>query len=137
KAITDVHSIERNVAVPEPEAGFSSASFHRVNASAFFFLVGISGIEHHAVPGFERRAKVDEHLSILDPIHLSQIDAALLAKTRMRQLLVVDPAKPAGIESARKSHFQIITAPLFHFGGGFLRLPRTAALQSRSSLRMA
>src|SRR5437763_8832148 len=96
----------------------------------------MSGIENHAIPVFEWRVKVDEHLSILDPLHLSQIDAALLAKTRMRQLLVVDPAKPAGIKSARKSHFQIITAPLFHFGGGFLRFARTAALQSRSSLRM-
>src|SRR5437588_7418130 len=133
ESVARMDSLEGNVAVAERERGFRSAPFHRVNASAFFFLVGMPGIEHHAVPGFDRRVKLDEHLSILDPFHLSQVNSALLAKARMRQLLVVDAAKPAGVKATRKGHFQIVTAPALNFGDGL----GTAALQSRSSLRTA
>src|SRR5438552_7452505 len=128
KAITDVHSIERNVAVPEPEAGFSSAFFHRVNASAFFLMVGISGIEYNSIARFERRLKIDEYFSILDALHLTKIYTALFSKPCVCEFLVVNAAKPAGVKAARKSHFQIVTAPPLDFGGGFLWIRRTAAL---------
>src|SRR2546423_852491 len=115
KAITCMHPLERNIAVAECEHGLSSASFHRVNASAFFLLIRVPGIEYNTIARFERRLKIDEALSILDPLHLSQIDPALLAEARVRQLLVVNAAEPAGVKAARKRHFQIVTRSAVDF----------------------
>ena len=84
--------------------------FDFMDAAALFLFFGMSCVEHHAVAGLERRLQFNKHLLALDARHLTEVNAAFLAKTRMDQLLVVDAAEPAGVKPAGKGHFHFIFA---------------------------
>ena len=62
---------------------------------------------------------MDENSSAFHAPHRSEKDAALFSKTRVDQPLIVDSAEPAGVQSARKGHFQIVVRlPGETWGGG-------------------
>src|ERR1041385_8206825 len=82
--------------------------FDSIDPSAFLFFVRVTGVEHDSVARLERRLQTDDNLVPLDARHFAEINAAFFAEPRVDQLLVVDAAEPAGVEPARKGHFQIV-----------------------------
>src|SRR5882762_1018651 len=116
KPITHMHAVERNVAVAERERRFRPACLDAVNPAALLFLVGVSGIEHHAIAWFERRFKMHDYLASLDPLHLTKIYTALFSKPRVRQFLIVDAAEPTGVKPPRKAHLKVVAKIFVDFG---------------------
>ena len=123
KFVSHVDTVEINITVAEAVfRGFCyvlrvaccviwllrASSFHFVNAATLFLLFWFAGIEHNAVAGFQWSREFHHHAIAQDSFDIAKKYAALFSKSRMDQLLVVDSAKPAGVQPARKRHFHFV-----------------------------
>src|SRR4051812_41912403 len=98
-----------DVATAKLQRRFCAAGLNPINASTFFGLVRMAGIEDHAVARLERPMQLQEDLFSLKAVNLSKEYAALFAKPGMDQFLVVGAAQPARVETPRKRHFHFVT----------------------------
>src|SRR5208283_6083649 len=87
-----VDSVEINVTTPKAEPGLRAVLDHRIDTSAFLVLVRMPGVEHHAVPGFERALQLEPDVLALYARDFPKINTTLFGKTRVDELLVIDPA---------------------------------------------
>jgi len=71
-------------------------------------LIRMAHVEDDAITGLQWPFELQRDSFTLQPAHLPEINPALFAEPGMDQLLVVVPAKPAGVQSAGKRHLQII-----------------------------
>src|ERR1019366_6556063 len=101
--------------------------FDFIDPAALFFLLGMAGIEDDAIPGFQWGLQVNGDALALDPRHLAQEHAALLAEAAMDELLVVGAVKPPGVESAREGHLHVIAV----VGGDGAPLPPAPSPRGR------
>ena len=110
--VANMNPAEIQIVPPETEDAQSRVRtprlLHAIDPAALFFFVGPAGVKYNAVAGLERGFQMGENFLPFDALHGSEIDAAFLAKTGVDQPLVVDSAEPARVQSARKSHFQIV-----------------------------
>ena len=104
-AITGLQLREIEVIVLEKETG----SAHFIDASTLLLIGITSGVEHHPVARFDRRFQLSDFQEI--PSHAPDAPherPAFFAEARGDELLVIDPVKPTGKESARERHLQRI-----------------------------
>ena len=107
-AVAGVDAGEVDVAAAEAQHRLAVAFVHVVDAAALFLLVGPAGVKNDAIARLGRALELEVHAVRTDPGDEAEEDAALGAEARVGQLLVLDATKPAGVESARESHFQVI-----------------------------
>ena len=112
--VPDADAIEINVAVPELQNGFLGARglvlemLDSIDAPALLLFVRPSGIEHHAVAQFQRGLQMQGHFPALDPGDGAQEHAAFFPEARMDQALVIDAAKPAGVQAPGERHLHVV-----------------------------
>src|SRR5687768_10786691 len=94
---------EVDVAVTETKPCVAPLAVHGINPAALLILVGMAGVEHHSVAGFERPFQLHGNAAAIDAPHFSEIHAALFAETRVDELLVINAAKPTRVKAARKA----------------------------------
>src|SRR5688572_25581486 len=99
---------EVDVAVTETKPCVAPLAVHGINPAALLILVGMSGVKHHSVTGFERAFQLNHNPAAFNAPHFSKIHAPLFAKASMNKFLVVDAAKPARVKAARKAHLQVV-----------------------------
>src|ERR1700728_3575146 len=78
------------------------------DATALFRIGIATGIEHHPVTGFQRSLRNEFHEIAAHFLDATCERPALLSETGRDQFLVIDPVHPAGKESARERHFQLV-----------------------------
>ena len=83
-----------------------------VDAPAFLAFVGAAGVEHDAVAGFERRGELQGDGFVLHAGDFAEEHAALGAEAAMGEFLIVDAAKPAGVEATRETHLEFVARGL-------------------------
>src|SRR6267154_6560355 len=65
--VTHVNARKIYVPMAKFQRGFSADSPDSINAPTLLCLVWMSGVEHHAVAGFERGLQLEKYLFSLDP----------------------------------------------------------------------
>src|SRR5437899_8435357 len=108
RLVADVNTAKIQITAPESDHRFISALVHAIDAAPFLWLVRVARVKHHPVAGLEWGGELDRNFGALDAADLPKIHAALFAEAGMDQFLIVVPAKPAGVEAARKRHLQLI-----------------------------
>src|SRR5216684_2553664 len=86
-----------------------TARFQRVNATAFLVLVGVAGVEYHAITRLERRFQFDGYPFALDARDFAEADTPLFPEAGVDQFLIVIAAEPTGVKPARERHFHVVT----------------------------
>ena len=110
KPVANMNAVEIQIVPPEIQRaqGLVARRLHAIDPAALLFFVGPAGVKYNAVASLEGRLQTREYFFPFHALHRSEIDAAFLAKTAVDQLLMVDSAEPARVQSARESHFQIV-----------------------------
>ena len=109
---------EINVAMTETQfdqfgildLGFWTPDF--INPPTLFVFLRFSGVEHHAVTGFQRTFEPDKNALAQHACHFTEEHAAFFPKTRMDELLVVGTAQPTGMQTATESHLHVVAVEI-------------------------
>ena len=113
--VAHMNALEVNV--PPPKAAVPRAGHSGLRDSAFrtsYTLPPCSSCSGWPAskttpsPGFSGACRFNADPLALDPGHLAQEHAALLAEAAMDELLVIGAAKPPGVEPAREGHLHVV-----------------------------
>src|SRR3954470_6684825 len=103
-----MHSAEIHIASAEGERAPARPAFYFINPAALLFFFGVARIKYHSVTGFQRRFQLDLCPLAFDGGDFAQINAPLFSEASMDQLLVVDPAEPAAIQTSGERHLHFV-----------------------------
>src|SRR5688572_28420881 len=106
--VADVNAVEIDVAVAEGEPGFVTFGLLFVDASPLLFLIGMARIEHDTVTWLEWSFEMERDAVAFNAGDFTEVNAALFPEARMDQSLIVDAAEPPSVETAGKTHLEVI-----------------------------